>query len=135
MAGELVFVSLHPPPPRLSTTPSLSSATAFLKHIANRPLSKITGATGFIGFAVLLETLQAGYRVRASVRLASQITTLRAHPLLQPFLHHLDLVVVPDITLVGAFDDVLKDVIYVEHVASPLPNPVRFAPSFFLLGT
>lgn len=83
----------------------------------------ITGATGFIGFAVLLDSLKAGYRVRASVRQASQITTLRAHPLIQPFLHNLDFVVVPDITTVGAFDDVLKDVIFIEHVASPLPNP------------
>ena len=32
--------------------------------------------------------------------------------------------IVPDITADGAFDDVLKDVVFVEHVASPLPRAV-----------
>jgi hypothetical protein len=32
--------------------------------------------------------------------------------------------IVPDITVDGAFVDALKDVTYVLHVASPIPSPV-----------
>lgn len=61
--------------------------------------------------------------MRVSVRKQPQIATLSLHPLLLPYLHRLDFVVVPDITVPGAFDDVLQDVVYIQHVASPLPRP------------
>lgn len=38
----------------------------------------ITGATGFIGSAVAFEALNAGYRLRISVRRESQIPELKA---------------------------------------------------------
>jgi len=74
----------------------------------------LIGATGFIGFAVLLEALRA-----------SQAEELRWHHLITPFASKLESVVVADITVPGAFDDVLGGVTFIEHVASPLPNPVR----------
>jgi uncharacterized protein YbjT (DUF2867 family) len=84
----------------------------------------ITGATGFVGFAVLLEALKANYRVRISVRRASQVEELKSHHLIAPFASKLEAVVVPDITAEGAFDAALEGVTYIEHVASPLPKPV-----------
>jgi hypothetical protein len=77
-----------------------------------------------IGFAVLVEALKAGYRVRAAIRRADQESELRSNYLIQPFNDKLEFVVVPDITLAGAFDNVLNDVTYIEHIASPLPSAV-----------
>ncbi|KAK9388583.1 hypothetical protein V1515DRAFT_614626 [Lipomyces mesembrius] len=85
----------------------------------------ITGATGHVGFAVLVATLNAGYRVRASVRRQEQIDEIKTHPSIKSFGGNLDFVVVPDITVFGAFDACLHGVTYVEHVASPLPRPTE----------
>ncbi|KAL5327869.1 hypothetical protein ACEPPN_005575 [Leptodophora sp. 'Broadleaf-Isolate-01'] len=87
----------------------------------------ITGATGFVGFAVLTKALQAGYKVRISVRKAAQIETLKSHVLIAPFVEKgvVEFVVVPDITIKGAFDEALKDVVGVLHIASPLPAPTE----------
>ncbi|CAG8975803.1 hypothetical protein HYALB_00008244 [Hymenoscyphus albidus] len=82
---------------------------------------RITGATGFIGFAVLTKALQSGYRVRIAVRREVQIETLKNHALIQPFANQLEGIIVPDITAEGAFDEALKDVVGVLHLASPLP--------------
>jgi nucleoside-diphosphate-sugar epimerase len=84
----------------------------------------ITGGTGFIGFAVILEALKAGYRVRISVRRAAQAEQLKSHNLIVPFASKFEYVVVPDMTISGAFDDALEGVSYIEHVATPVPSPV-----------
>ncbi|KAL5344293.1 hypothetical protein ACLOAV_010722 [Pseudogymnoascus australis] len=86
-------------------------------------LAAITGATGFVGFAVLLQALRTGYRVRISVRHESQAEEIKQHAKIQPYVSSLQVVVVPDITEDGAFDAALAGVTYIEHVASPLPNP------------
>ena len=82
----------------------------------------VIGATGFIGFRTLVAVLEAGYRARAAVRRAEQITTLKATASLKPYLHALEFVVVSDILAAGAFDAALQDVTYVVHLASPLPS-------------
>jgi len=82
----------------------------------------ITGISGFIGFAVLRSTLEHGYRVRGAVRREAQITQIRSVPALKPYLDNLEIVVVPDIIKEGAFDNAVKDVTYILHVASPLSN-------------
>ncbi|KAK9324466.1 hypothetical protein V1517DRAFT_351301 [Lipomyces orientalis] len=86
----------------------------------------ITGATGHVGFAVLVAALKSGYRVRASVRRQDQIENIRSHRSVEPFVANLDFVIVPDITAHGAFDGgALHDVAYIEHIASPLPKPTE----------
>ncbi|KAK9242947.1 hypothetical protein V1506DRAFT_555751 [Lipomyces tetrasporus] len=85
----------------------------------------ITGATGHVGFAVLVAALKSGYRVRATVRCQGQIEDIRSHRSIKPFVENLDFVIVPDITALGAFDGTLHDVTYIEHIASPLPNPTE----------
>ncbi|THZ19916.1 NAD dependent epimerase/dehydratase family protein [Aureobasidium pullulans] len=78
----------------------------------------ITGATGFIGAQVVQHALEAGYKVRLSVRRESQIQDLRR--VFDSFADKVDYVVVPDYTIPSAFDAALKDVTHVIHVASPL---------------
>ncbi|CEL09801.1 Putative Catalytic activity: dihydrokaempferol 4-reductases convert to Cis-3 (Precursor) [Aspergillus calidoustus] len=80
----------------------------------------ITGATGFIGSAVAIKTLQAGYSLRISVRKEEQIPKLKAA--LSGFEGKIDFVVIPDITQRSAFAGKLDGADYVVHLASPLPH-------------
>ena len=82
----------------------------------------ITGATGFIGFRTLIETLKAGYRVRAALRNESGIQKIKAARSTQPYLSQLEFVIVPDILKEDAYYEAVKDVDYVIHLASPSTN-------------
>ncbi|KAK3070842.1 hypothetical protein LTR53_009733 [Teratosphaeriaceae sp. CCFEE 6253] len=85
----------------------------------------VTGATGFIGFRTLRYTLEKGYRVRAAVRSEAKGDSIRSNATLANITDlssKLTFVVVPDITAQGAFDEAVKGVVYVLHVASPLSN-------------
>lgn len=79
----------------------------------------LTGATGFIGFRTLIETLEAGYHVRAATRNESGIQKIRAARSTQPYLRQLEFVLVPDILKEDAYFEAVKDVDYVIHLASP----------------
>ncbi|PVH90794.1 NAD(P)-binding protein [Periconia macrospinosa] len=79
-----------------------------------------TGSTGFIGSHVVLQTLDAGYKVRLSVRKESQIEGLKK--LFSKHINDVDFVVIPDLSISSAFDSALKDVEYVFHIASPMPG-------------
>ena len=80
----------------------------------------ITGATGHIGFHVLVEALSKGYKVRAAVRSDEKFHALKEAMPLQPYLSQLTHIVVPGIGKEGAYDEAVKDVSYVVHIASPL---------------
>lgn len=100
--------------------------------VANSVL-QITGISGFVGFRILVEALQRGYRVRGVIRKESQTATIKAAPSIQAHLQNLELVVIPDLTKEGAYDNVLGDVTYIIHTASAVPafgNEVP-TPSFF----
>ncbi|KAB8222858.1 hypothetical protein BDV33DRAFT_228951 [Aspergillus novoparasiticus] len=84
-------------------------------------LTLITGATGFIGSQVALRVLQAGYRARLAIRREEQADKLRR--IFADYEKQLEFVVVPDITVSGCFDEALRGVDYVLHLASPLPKP------------
>ncbi|KAE8381147.1 hypothetical protein BDV26DRAFT_301952 [Aspergillus bertholletiae] len=84
-------------------------------------LALITGATGFIGSQVSLRALQAGYRVRLTIRRKEQADKLRR--IFADYEKHLEFAIVPDITVSGCFDEALQGVEYVLHLASPLPTP------------
>lgn len=85
----------------------------------------ITGATGFIGFKVLLGAPRAGYSVRAAIRSPEKAKALASHPKITASgkTDNLSFVEVPDIACDGAYDEAIKDVTYVIHLASPLPSP------------
>ncbi|KAF7910154.1 hypothetical protein BELL_1500g00010 [Botrytis elliptica] len=82
----------------------------------------ITGATGFIGASTALAALKAGYRLRISVRKESQIESLKN--IFSDHTNSLEFVVIPDITVPGAFSKVLDNVEYVLHLASPLAESI-----------
>ncbi|MCJ1432797.1 hypothetical protein MMC27_002154 [Xylographa pallens] len=85
----------------------------------------ITGATGHIGFRVLVEALKAGYSVRAAIRSEGKANEILAAPSIKSLApgNKLSFIVVPDILAEGAYDEALKGVTYVVHLASPLANP------------
>ncbi|KAH6611480.1 hypothetical protein Trco_001500 [Trichoderma cornu-damae] len=85
----------------------------------------LTGATGMIGFKTLVDTVKAGYKVRAAVRNQAGFDRISALGPLAPYLSQVESVIVPDITVPGAYDEAVKGVKYVIHVASPLPLPVE----------
>jgi len=93
--------------------------------MARNDLVLLTGGTGHIGFRILVLALQAGYRVRAAVRSSSKAETLHSNPLLKSLAlppSALQYVEIPDLTATGAYDEAVKDVTYVIHVASPIPS-------------
>ncbi|KAL8790888.1 MAG: hypothetical protein Q9195_006160 [Heterodermia aff. obscurata] len=82
----------------------------------------LTGATGFIGFRTLIETLKAGYRVRAAVRNEGGIHKIKAATSTRPYLSQLEFVLVPDILKEDAYYQAVIGVDYVIHLASPTTN-------------
>ncbi|RFU29532.1 hypothetical protein B7463_g6806, partial [Scytalidium lignicola] len=81
----------------------------------------ITGVSGHVGFRTLVATLGAGYHVRAIVRKSEQSDSIKAAKSVQPFLANLEIVILLDLLKEGAFDNILKDAMYILHIASPLP--------------
>ena len=88
-----------------------------------KDLVLVTGATGFLGFRVLLYTLEQGYQVRAAVRSDAKANTIKSNPALKALNRdsQLSFTTVPDFLAPGAFDEAIQGVKYVIHVASPLP--------------
>ncbi|KAL4259842.1 NAD(P)-binding domain superfamily protein [Pleurotus pulmonarius] len=77
----------------------------------------VTGATGFIGIWVTRTLLEKGYSVRGSVRSASKGKYLTDY--FKSYGEKFETVIVEDISKDGAFDDAVKGVDGIEHVASP----------------
>ncbi|KAH9914740.1 uncharacterized protein B0H18DRAFT_122441 [Fomitopsis serialis] len=78
----------------------------------------VTGINGHIASATAVRLLEQGYRVRGTIRSLSRTTFLR-----NAFAHyggHFEIVEVADITAEHAFDDAMKGVDVVIHVASPV---------------
>lgn len=86
----------------------------------------ITGGNGAIGYEVLLHTLRAGYTVRAVVRTQAKADLILNAPSVQALdaetRKRLSFALVPDLLDPKAYDEALQDVLYVIHVASPIPK-------------
>lgn len=82
----------------------------------------ITGASGHIGYATLVQALAAGYQVRAAVRSQAKAALILSRPQIKTMNPgpRLEFVIVPDITQPNAYDEAIKGVDYVIHIASPL---------------
>lgn len=83
----------------------------------------LTGGSGHVGFRTLVEALTKGYQVRAAVRSEAKATDIKKTKSVQPFRSQLSFIIVPDIEEDGAFDEAVKDVDYIVHLASPLGRP------------
>lgn len=75
-----------------------------------------------IGFRTLVFLLEAGYQVRAAVRNQAGFDKVSQLKPVAPYASQLTSVIVPDITVDGAYDEAVKGVEYVVHVASPLAS-------------
>jgi nucleoside-diphosphate-sugar epimerase len=90
----------------------------------------ITGGTGLIGIKTILLALQAGYTVRAAVRSQSKADAVLATPSLKALNPgtQLTFIVVPDILADNAYDEAVKGVKYIIHLASPVVKGDGFTP-------
>ncbi|KAF4467513.1 dihydroflavonol 4-reductase [Fusarium albosuccineum] len=88
----------------------------------------VTGANGYIAGPVIEAFLKAGYAVRGTVRSKASGDTLIKG--LSQYSSDLEIVEVPDIVAPGAFDNAIKGVHAVAHLAAPVslsftdPDPV-----------
>ncbi|MCJ1272325.1 hypothetical protein MMC21_000111 [Puttea exsequens] len=82
----------------------------------------ITGASGHMGFRAVVHALERGYHVRAAVRSQVKADTLLAAASIKKLApgSKLDFVFVPDILSDGAYNEAVKGVTYIAHIASPL---------------
>ncbi|KAK7946425.1 NAD(P)-binding protein [Apiospora aurea] len=83
----------------------------------------LTGGTGFLGYTILVDLLQHGYRVRVAARSHEKIAKVRAAPsivALDPTAAQLMFVIVPDMAALGAYDEAVQDVDFIIHAAAPL---------------
>lgn len=92
----------------------------------------VTGATGFIAAHVIAKFLTRGYRVRGTARDLHQASWLVNDRFkTQAETGKFELVAVPDFTVDGAFDEAVKGVSAIAHVASVLTfdsNPNNVIP-------
>jgi nucleoside-diphosphate-sugar epimerase len=91
----------------------------------------ITGLNGYIASVAAGSFLEAGYRVRGTVRRLSSAKAIEET--FKDYGDKLEIVAVPDITIDGAFDEAVKGVTAIAHLASPVslhftdPDPVIHA--------
>ena len=79
----------------------------------------VSGANGYIAVWVVRTLLERGYSVRGTVRSESKTAFLKNSFRNEAESGRLELVIVPDITKPGAFDEAVKGVDAIEHTASP----------------
>ena len=80
----------------------------------------VTGVNGFIGSHIANNLLRLGYKVRGTVRSADKAAWIKeAMAERHPFAAF-DAVVVPDVTVAGAWDEVVKGVEGIVHVAGDM---------------
>ncbi|KAJ7354212.1 hypothetical protein DFH08DRAFT_854411 [Mycena albidolilacea] len=77
----------------------------------------VSGANGYIAVWVVRALLEEGFAVRGAVRSADKAAHL--HETFASYGDKFELIVVPDITQEGAFDEAVKGVDAIEHTASP----------------
>ena len=85
----------------------------------------ITGASGHMGFRAVVNALELGYQVRAAVRNQAKADVILNAPSIKALApgNKLTFAFVPDIIANGAYDEAVKDVTYILHIASPIPSP------------
>ncbi|KAG6204209.1 hypothetical protein E4U35_003579 [Claviceps purpurea] len=85
----------------------------------SQDLVLLTGATGMVGFRVLMRLLESGYFVRAVVRTQAGFDRISSLPCIRNYKSQLSSIVVPNITAPFAYYEAVKGAKFVVHVASP----------------
>jgi len=93
----------------------------------------ITGGTGLVGIKTIQLALKAGYSVRAAVRSEDKAKAVLATPTVKAINpgSRLTFVIVPDILADNAYDEAVKGVKYIIHLASPVVKGEGFTPEQF----
>jgi nucleoside-diphosphate-sugar epimerase len=88
----------------------------------SKGLVLITGGTGHVGFRTIVTALKAGYYVRAAIRSESKKKDILAAPSIKELnpSDKLTFIIVPDLMVDGAYDEAVKGVTYILHIASPI---------------
>lgn len=93
--------------------------------MAEKPLVLVTGGTGFLGVWVIVYLFREGYRVRTTVRTPSRVdeinAQLREAGIDEAQISSLE-VVKADLLKDDDWAAAVKDVTYVQHIASPFPS-------------
>jgi nucleoside-diphosphate-sugar epimerase len=97
----------------------------YLQNIStmDRGLVLLTGASGFIGFTVLVKALQQGYCVRAVVRTEAKAEFIRSNSSIHPYLPNLTFTIVTKFLVNDAFNLALQDVTQLIHSAGIFSRP------------
>ncbi|KAG6108402.1 hypothetical protein E4U14_003680 [Claviceps sp. LM454 group G7] len=95
----------------------------FPSQMPLQDLVLLTGATGMVGFRILVRLLESGYYVRAAVRTQAGFDRIRALPSVRNYANQLSSTVVPDITQPSAYFEAIRGAKFVVHVASPINCP------------
>lgn len=74
----------------------------------------------------MVRLLESGYKVRVAVRSVPGYEKIKALPSVISYESQIEHIVIPDITVPGAYDAAVKDVKYVLHLASPFASPELF---------
>ena len=105
--------------------PATSLNSQSPSSIMSHDLVLVTGGSGFLGSHVLLATLNAGYRVRTTIRSLSRADDVRQMLQIggasEPRIASVEFIVA-DLTSDAGWNDACKDCKYVLHTASPFPN-------------
>lgn len=80
----------------------------------------VTGISGFIGAEVAVQFLRAGLKIRGTVRKQTQADSFLLKYEVE-FPGMIEVVIVERLDAKGAFDEAVKGVSAVMHIASPLP--------------
>lgn len=78
----------------------------------------VTGANGYVAIWIIKTLLEKGYSVWGTIRSDSKAAHVRS--LFASYGDKFELVAVNDFTKEGAFDEVVKGVVAIEHTASPV---------------
>jgi nucleoside-diphosphate-sugar epimerase len=119
-------------PYRSLYSPQQNRELKFVLNPTHPSMSKglvlVTGANGYIAARTVETILQAGYSVRGTLR--SQASAAPLKEALKTYGDRFTTIEVPDITATGAFDEAIKGVDFVAHLAAPVslyftdPEPV-----------
>ncbi|KAK4057451.1 hypothetical protein OIO90_001520 [Microbotryomycetes sp. JL221] len=97
--------------------------TTFNAQQLKDELVLVSGVTGFVGSQVAIEFLEAGFKVRGTVRSPEKgAAWLKKH---SKYTDQIEWVIVEDIAAPGAFDEAVEDVTLVAHTASPFHYQVK----------
>jgi len=90
----------------------------------------ITGGTGLIGIKTIHTALKAGYSVRAAVRSQAKADAVLATKTVRAINpgSRLTFAIVPDILADNAYDEAVKGVKFIMHIASPVIKGEGFTP-------